>query len=277
MRENIEIQNNIQEHRRQEARERTLGHIEKDAEVLINKEVEVCLSQDMVDNLKRVFTNSKEEGKEDLDTVPMDSFFMNIVEDDWFDDDRLETIIRETVDGEQESLDFLMSRFAEKYTNEPLYPITFLEFITAFCRRGVLREGEELIFTGTGLIKAKEPVANPEDPEVMYENLSKDFKNMIINKQNRVPKGGKGKFNITVPEPFDFLKPDRLHKSPSIRQQRLAADDRARQMENEMHMSSCYRANKLPKSTMESRYQNLQEKDYLRRRRNKEESMAKTK
>jgi hypothetical protein len=111
----------------------------------------------------------------------------------------------------------------------------------------------------------------------MYENLSKDFKSMIINKQNRVPKGGKGKFNITVPEPFDFLKPDRLHKSPSIRQQKLAADDRARQMENEMHMSSCYRANKLPKSTMESRYQNLQEKDYLRRRRNKEESMAKTK
>jgi hypothetical protein len=100
MKENIEIQNNIQEHRRQQARERTLGHIEKDAEVLINKEVEVCLSQDMLDNLKRVFTNSKEEGKEDLDTVPMDTYFMNIVEDDWFDDVRLENIVRETVDGE---------------------------------------------------------------------------------------------------------------------------------------------------------------------------------
>jgi hypothetical protein len=54
----------------------------------------------MLDNLKRVFTNSKEEGKEDLDTVPMDTYFMNIVEDDWFDDVRLENIVRETVDGE---------------------------------------------------------------------------------------------------------------------------------------------------------------------------------
>jgi hypothetical protein len=38
----------------------------------------------------------------------------------------------------------------------------------------------------------------------MYENLSKEFKNMVIQKQNRVPKSGKGKFNITVPELFEF-------------------------------------------------------------------------
>ena len=147
----------------------------------------------------------------------MDTFFMNIVEDDWFDDHRLETVVRETVDGEQESLDFLMTRFSEQYPDEPLTPITFLEFITVFCRRGVLREGEELVFTGTGIIKAKEPVPDPQDPEVMYTNLTKEFDHMVVQKQNRVPKSGKGKFNITVPEPFDFLKPDRLQKSPSIR------------------------------------------------------------
>ena len=85
---------------RRKAYERTLGHIEKDAEVLINREVEVCITQDMMDNLKRVFVDSKEEGKEDLDTVVLDTFFMNIVEDEWFDDRRIETIVRETVDQE---------------------------------------------------------------------------------------------------------------------------------------------------------------------------------
>jgi hypothetical protein len=53
----------------------------------------------MRENLLRVFDSSKEEGKEDLDTVLLDTFFMNIVEDEWFDEcDRIETIVRETVD-----------------------------------------------------------------------------------------------------------------------------------------------------------------------------------
>jgi hypothetical protein len=54
-----------------------------------------------------------------------------------------------------------MTRFSEQYPNEPLTPITFLEFITIFCRRGVLREGEELVFTGRGIVKTKEVVPDP--------------------------------------------------------------------------------------------------------------------
>lgn len=109
--------------------------------------------------------------------------------------------------------------------------------MTYFCRRGVLRAGEDLVFTGKGLTKAREPVPDPADPEVMYEKLSKEFKSTIVKKQNRVPKSGKGKFNITVPEPFDFLKnPERLYKSPTIRQKRLDADLQARQVEEEMNI-----------------------------------------
>ena len=48
--------------------------------------------------------------------------------------------------------------------------------MTYFCRRGVLRAGEDLVFTGKGLTKAREPVPDPADPEVMYEKLSKEFK-----------------------------------------------------------------------------------------------------
>ena len=45
-----------------------------------------------------------------------------------------------------------------------------------------MREGEELAFTGVELEKAGEPVLDAEDPEVMYGNLSKKFKSLVVEK-----------------------------------------------------------------------------------------------
>ena len=50
----------------------------------------------------------------------------------------------------------------------------------------------------------------------------KQLKEKLVGKQNAVPKDGKGKYDLTVPEPPRFLK--HKHKK-TIRQQRLEQDE----------------------------------------------------
>jgi hypothetical protein len=49
----------------------------------------------------------------------------------------------------------------------------------------------------------------------------RQIKEKMVGKQNLVPKTGKGKYNLTVPEPPRFLK---QKPKKTIRQQRLEKD-----------------------------------------------------
>ena len=78
--------------------------IEDEADVLIKRAVEVNLSDEMRDNLKRVFEESKPEETKDRDNVALELFFTAICEDKWFDqEDRMDTVVRESIDGEPET------------------------------------------------------------------------------------------------------------------------------------------------------------------------------
>ena len=89
--------------------------IEEEAEDLIRREVEVNLSEEMTENLKRVFEYSKAEDLKDRDYVALETFFTNICEDDWFDqEDRITSVVRESVDKEPETLDALLFRVSSE-------------------------------------------------------------------------------------------------------------------------------------------------------------------
>ena len=55
----------------------------------------------------------------------------------------------------------------------------------------------------------------------------RSLKEKMVGKMNLVPKDGKGKYDITVPEPPRFLK--HKHKK-TIRQQRLEQDEAKRKL-----------------------------------------------
>lgn len=57
-----------------------------------------------------------------------------------------------------------------------------------------------------------------EDPEIKKYYLTRELKKHLVDKQNRVPKTGKGKFNVTVPVPFEFMNQE---KGFSIRQKKV--------------------------------------------------------
>ena len=67
------------------------------------------MPNEMIENLYRVFLKSKEKGREHLNHVNREGFLVNILEDSYFES-RLDNIVRESVDSEQETLDQIMER-----------------------------------------------------------------------------------------------------------------------------------------------------------------------
>ena len=52
--------------------------------------------------------------------------------------------------------------------------------------------------------------ANEEvDLEDKTRNLTNALKKKLVSKQNLVPKTGKGKYNVTVPQPFEFMNAEK--------------------------------------------------------------------
>lgn len=45
-----------------------------------------------------------------------------------------------------------------------------------------------------------------EDPDDCKWRLQRGLKEILVYKQNMVPKGGKGKYNVTVPDPFGMTR-----------------------------------------------------------------------
>ena len=77
------------------------------------------------------------------DQVPRETFLENIVDDAYFDDAKLEEVVRVSVDGEPETLDALLLRVS---TTHKQNNIGWNEFLQFFCKRGTLRETEQLVF-----------------------------------------------------------------------------------------------------------------------------------
>ena len=126
--------------------------------------------------------------------------------------------MRETTDMERETLDGLLLRVSHDYKGER---ILWDNFIVNFTKRGKLRPGEQMIFSGFAIAdidtaRAETQRYEDEDPENIKWRLTRTLKEQLVQKQNMVPKGGKGKYNVTVPEPFGMSRRER-HQKKTIR------------------------------------------------------------
>ena len=158
--------------------------------------------------------------------------------------------------------------------------INWDEFMIFFTRRGKLREGEELFFSGLAIeeihtARIESQRYAPEDPEAQKFRLQRDLKEKLVGKQNLVRQGGKGKYDVTVPNEFDFMKKPRNVRT--IRQDWLDNELKKQQKAEEKLLNSSFKANEIPRTTSQPLYQKILRKDAERRQSNKEKSIAKTK
>ena len=124
----------------------------------------------------------------------------------------MQTPVRETVDKETETLEELLHRTLKEYKREKIQWHTFLGFFT---KRGRLRENEKLNLQLNKKNKdddddiSQKSAESDESEETKQNRLMKQFKHKLVQKQNLVPKTGKGKYNVTVPVPFEFLNQEK--------------------------------------------------------------------
>ena len=65
-----------------------------------------------------------------------------------------------------------------------------------------------------------------------------------------VPKGGKGKYNVTVPDPFGMTRrAASSYQKKTIRQEWLDEDARKKKAEEDRYRAMNFKANNIPKST----------------------------
>ena len=114
-----------------------------------------------------MFQASKFRKEEHLDDVELEEFFYNICNDTEYCEQRLNDIVRETTDMDRETLDSLLMRVSKEYKSER---ITWDAFMVNFTKRGKLRPGEEMIFSGFAIqdidtARAETARYQDEDPE----------------------------------------------------------------------------------------------------------------
>ena len=81
---------------------------------MIKGETVVNLSDEFIENLRRVYIASKLRGEEDKEDVELEEFFYNICEDPYLDR-RLYNIVRESTDEDRETLDNLLFRVSKEH------------------------------------------------------------------------------------------------------------------------------------------------------------------
>ena len=192
----------------------------------------------------------------------------------------MDTVVRESLDGAKESLEDLLHRVLKTYKEARIEWYTFLGFFT---KRGRLRDTERLNLQlnkkagkSDGLDEASEMegAEAEEDPEMKHYRLTRSFKQKLVQKQNLVPKNGKGKYNVTVPVPFEFLHAD---KGFSIRQRKVEQMVNEKEKEVERALSFEYKAREIPKSVKTKKYTKLMKEQEKRRTDAKRFAMAKIK
>ena len=257
---------------------RSLGIIESEAQELIEGETIINMRHEMVEAMRRVFQASKFRKEEHLDDVELEEFFYNICHDAEYLERHLNDIVRETTDMERETLDALLLRVSKDYKEER---ITWDAFMVNFTKRSKLRPGEQMKFSGFAIADidtAREETKRYEDddPEEVKWRLTRNLKEQLVYKQNMVPKGGKGKYNVTVPEPFSMCKRSNSSKK-TIRAAWLESEAKRKRADEDKYIAMNFKANDIPRTTTQPLYQRIQKKDEERRLKNKEASMARTK
>ena len=191
------------------------------------------MRHEFVEALRRVFIASKFRKEEHLDDVELEEFFYMICNDQEYCERRLNDYVRETTDKDRETLDSLLMRVSKDHKD---VRITWDQFMMNFTKRGVLRPNEQMVFTGFAIAdidtaRAETQRFEDEDPEDIQWRLHKCLKEQLVYKQNMVPKGGKGKYNVTVPDPFGMTKRENSaaqKKKKTLRQNWLDEDAKAK-------------------------------------------------
>lgn len=89
-----------------------------------------------------------------------------------------------------------------------------------------------------------------------------------------VPKEGKGKYNVTLPAPYEFLQKE---KTKTIREHKLEQMLADKEQDELQYVGYVFRANDIPRSTKMPLYQQLMHSNESRRQEVRRVSMALTK
>lgn len=200
---------------------KSLSHLEKDAQELLSQEVVVVMGPEFQAKLKEVFDSCKERGKEHIDEVEVNELVPSIAEEPYFDE-RMNQDVRESLDGVRENLYNLLTRINKAWKQET---ITWHAFIGFFTRRGRLRDNEQARMQAKrgpddlgGDDVSMMSFRTDESYESKHYRLKRDLNKALARKQDLVPKSGKGKYDVTVPRPFEFMNAEKAY---TIRQQKF--------------------------------------------------------
>lgn len=273
----------LNKQKKAEALLKSLPTLEKDALEVCQQEVVAIMTKEMHDKLLTVFASSisnttKPQDIVETTQVEKEELVPSIAEDSYFNS-RLDRIVRESVDGVTETLEALLHRVLRVGEGKMISWATFIGFFT---KRGRLREREKVFLqfverNSSGSLSQKSDMtvsSREESFESKNLRLQKALKQRLINKQNLVPKTGKGKYDITVPNPFDFLnKP----KSFSIRQKKVEKMIQEKNKEIEKALTFQYKARQIPNHVQQNKFEQLLEKQEKRKQDIKKLAYAKIK
>lgn len=105
-----------------------------------------------------------------------EGYLVKILEDPFFEP-RLDQVVRLSVDEEPETLDQIMERINTTYPSETIEWDPFIQF---FCRRGALRESEQLVFQYKDLNRENSLF---DDEKVKYSFLDDDDDDLEAKKE----------------------------------------------------------------------------------------------
>lgn len=105
--------------------------------------------------------------------------------------------------------------------------------------------------------------------------LTKDLKLKLVQKENLVPKTGKGRFNLTVPMPFEFLSREKVGFSTRQKNVEKMIMDKEKELQRELSFK--YRAREVPAHVKTNKYEKICEQQEKKRRDTKRLAMAKIK
>ena len=169
--------------------------------------------------------------------------------------------------------------------------INWDQFLSFFCRRKMLREGEVPTFNyndprgcasndvtfqnKANLMDELMGGLQDDDPEALKEKLQSKLAHITTDKQNKVPRSGKGKYNVTVPVLYRFQK----HKpeGTTLRQQWLEGEVERIEQEAQKEMNTRSKPTPVPRSNSKNLhlFEKLNDRNELRRQKSKEASLAK--
>ena len=153
--------------------------MEKDAEHLVSQDVIVIINKELLNKLRGIFDSCKDKGKEDIDCEVNTLDLIGEISEDPYFSNNLDQVVRESTDGEKETLDGLLERLFKTYKSEKILWHTFLGFFT---KRGRIRDGEKI-----NLLFEKKVTQQSS----LFENLStrdNEIEESAVDKEERLKK-----------------------------------------------------------------------------------------